>query len=281
MSTLKDEVKLFWNRYPCAKNLIGHPEGTAEFFQMHDDLIDRLTPYHNEVYRYQAAQGKRVLEVGCGMGTHAWRFAQYAGEFYAVDLSQASVNLARKRFALRQLPYERLLVSDAENLPFPNNYFDYVISNGVIHHSPNTEKAVEEIYRVLKSEGTAIVMLYHKNSIFYRLDLMCIGRIKYALLKIMPQRLLGPLLRKRPNLIALKSELARTSWSGLAQIVLRFSDGHFNPHTKVYTLDEAKRLFGRFREVRIELRNSSDRLLEKIGPLGRAFGWGLYVYAKK
>jgi ubiquinone/menaquinone biosynthesis C-methylase UbiE len=281
MKTLKREIQEFWSRYPCAKNLISYPEGTKAFFQMHDRLIDRLTPYHTDVYQYEQYRGKRVLEVGCGMGAHAWRFARYAQEFYALDLSPGSIKLARKRFSLYELKESNLIVGDAENLPFQNDYFDYVISNGVIHHSPNTQKAIDEIYRVLKEGGKTTIMIYNKNSFFYWFDLMLIGQMKYSLIKLVPHAFIKTFFGQIPSILELKKIINHTSWRRLSSLVLRCCDGHFNPHTKVYTRNEARRLFKKFKQVTIDLYSSRDRLLEKIDFLQRYFGWSLFIQGKK
>lgn len=281
MSKLKSEIQEFWSRYPCAKNLISGSAGEREFFAEHDRIIDMLTPYHKEVYQYDRFSGKRVLEIGCGMGSHARRFAEHAGEFYAVDLSPQSIEITKKRFALFNLDSKNVVMGDAENLPYPDEYFDHVYSNGVIHHSPDTQKAVMEIYRVLKPGGTVTVMIYNKDSIFYRVDLMMIGQLKYALMKILPARILSLLCNDKKTVMEIKDLLNSIDWSDIGDIVLRFSDGHFNPHTKVYTRKEAKDMFHMFDEVRTELRSSSDRFLEKNKFVDSRFGWGLFIYAKK
>ncbi len=56
-------------------------------------------------------------------------------------------------------------VTDSESLPFKDNYFDFIYSWGVIHHTPNTQKAIDEIYRVLKPSGEICVMLYNRKSL--------------------------------------------------------------------------------------------------------------------
>ena len=274
---IKDKIRDFWTKYPCACNILPFEEGSREFFDCHDQAIDRLTPYHNDIYRYEQVRGKRVLEVGCGMGSHAWRFARYALEFQAIDLAPKSIELTKKRFVLHNLDSSGITLGDAEKLNFPDNYFDFVYSNGVIHHSPNTSKAVEEIYRVLKPGGKTIVMIYNKKSIFYLFTLMFMGQSKYALIKLMPQALF----KRISHDVALKEFLDRTPWRNLSDIVLRFSDGHFNPYTKIYTTQQALRLFGTFRNVHIELRNSRDILFSNVDLLNRHFGWALFIHAEK
>ena len=56
-------------------------------------------------------------------------------------------------------------VMDAERMDFPDASFDFVWSWGVIHHSANTERAVREVYRVLRSPGEFRCMVYHRHSL--------------------------------------------------------------------------------------------------------------------
>lgn len=281
MKNLKNEIKEFWTKYPCAKNLISHIEDEEEFFSAHDKIIDRLTPYHFDVFNYEQCAGKKVLEVGCGMGSHAWRFAKFAKEFYAIDLSIKSVQLTRKRFSFHGFGAGGILEADAENLPFRDDSFDLVFSNGVIHHSPNTQRAVDEIYRVLKPTGKTIVMIYNKSSIFYWFDLMFLQRIKYTLLKFLPRKLIKTIFMSRPSIFLLKDYLDCAAWKDLGELALRFSDGYSNPSTKVYTQKQARGIFSKFNGVATGLHSASNRLLEKIKLLEKYFGWGLYIYAKK
>jgi ubiquinone/menaquinone biosynthesis C-methylase UbiE len=104
--------------------------------------------------------GKRVLEIGCGMGLHAEMLARAGAVLTAVDISDVSVAATRQRFDLKHLSAD-LLRLDAETLPFGDATFDLVWSWGVIHHSAHTGRIVKEIARVLKPGGTAKLMVYN------------------------------------------------------------------------------------------------------------------------
>src|SRR5205814_370348 len=103
-------------------------------------------------------------------------------DYTGIDLTEAAIELARKRFALSHLNGQ-FLVSDAENLDFDDESFDLVYSHGVLHHTPDIEAAVREIYRVLKPGGRAIVMLYHRGSYNYRVGIRVLRRAGAGLLK--------------------------------------------------------------------------------------------------
>lgn len=281
MAMIKDEIRAFWSKNPCAKNIIDRKAEDKEFFLTHDRIIDKLTPYHYAVYDYESCQGKNVLEIGCGMGAHAWRFATYAGEFHAIDLSPMSIELTNKRLGLYGIKGAQVKQGDAENLDFPDNFFDRVYSNGVIHHTPDTDRVVKEIYRVLKPGGQVTVMIYNKNSVFYRVNLMIFGVAKYCIIKTIPKRITDSVFRSNDPARRLKQSLDNIRWSQISDIVLRFSDGHYNPHTKVYGRKEASGLFSQFKDVRIELRSPANHYLERFSMLSRYFGWALFIYAKK
>jgi SAM-dependent methyltransferase len=101
-----------------------------------------------------------VLEIGVGNGSHAQLLAGAARNFTGVDLTAYAVESTTKRLQAFGLK-GRIMQADAENLPFADNTFDFVWSWGVIHHSSDTKKALQEIHRVLKPNGTAVLMVYY------------------------------------------------------------------------------------------------------------------------
>jgi len=118
------------------------------------------------VLEFQAFANKRLLEVGFGMGTDLFQFASAGAHVSGVDLSPTHLQIASQRFAIYGIPAD-LRIADAEDLPFEDASFDAVYTFGVIHHTPNTPKAVEEIWRVLKPGGRAIIGVYHRYSAFF------------------------------------------------------------------------------------------------------------------
>lgn len=278
---LKKRVRNFWDAYPCAQNVISSKEGSKAFFIEHDLLLDKLVPYAQEMFGYKECMGKRVLEIGCGMGSHALRQAKYTKEFCAIDFSRKSVELTRKRFSLFGHDFTRIFVGDAENLSFRDNFFDRVFSNGVIHHTPDTAKAVREIHRVLKPDGEAIIMLYHKNSLFYYYDLMTKNRIKYGLVKLIPEFVARTLRNRWAKCYKLWSELKKVSWWNLSAYAINVSDGRYNPHTKVFTKTEVLELFRIFKKTELNVRSSMDRLESRLPSLEIRLGWSLIIHAVK
>src|SRR5262249_22310829 len=104
--------------------------------------------------------------IGGGVGTDLSQFARHGARVTDIDLSAGHLELAQENFAWRGLAGE-FVHHDAETLPFPDDTFDVVFSNGVLHHTPNTRKVVGEVRRVLKPGGKAIVMMYAEHSWHY------------------------------------------------------------------------------------------------------------------
>jgi ubiquinone/menaquinone biosynthesis C-methylase UbiE len=170
---IKKEVQRCWDIYPMSYN-IDCPQGTKEYFQSIDQQFEYLhffghknRPLLSGLIDYPSLKRAAVLEVGCGLGSLAEELAKSAGSTHALDLTPTAARMTGRRFS--EGKYNALaLQGDAENLPFPDEKFDYILSWGVLHHTPRTQQAIDEIYRVLKPGGRIGIMLYHRNSLnFY------------------------------------------------------------------------------------------------------------------
>src|SRR5437762_2103069 len=179
---LKERVRAFWQEHPCGTKFSDAEMGTREFF----DRVEAHR-YGKEWHipiaaNFKSTRGLKVLEIGCGLGTDGAQFAKAGADYTGIDLTEASIELARKRFELSGLKGE-FRVADAEKLDFPDASFDLVYSHGVLHHTPDIAAAVQEIHRVLKPAGRAIVMLYHRGSYNYRIGIRVLRRAGTGLLK--------------------------------------------------------------------------------------------------
>lgn len=114
----------------------------------------------------EIAVGRRVLEVGCGMGTHAGMLINAGADYTGIDLTDRAVEMARHRLEVFGLDGE-VQQADAEDLPFETASFDSVWSWGVIHHSSSFDRAFAEITRVLRPGGHLLLMVYHHPSLYY------------------------------------------------------------------------------------------------------------------
>jgi len=165
LNPLKTQVRQFWERIPCgAADANEAEEGSLAFFEEVEKQRYTGDDFMAEVAGFDRWQGKKVLEVGCGLGTDLLQFARGGAEVYAIDLTEKAARLARKRLGLYGLK-GNISISDSETLPFKSDSFDLVYSWGVIHHTPDTVAAAKEILRVCKPGGQVLVMLYHRRSI--------------------------------------------------------------------------------------------------------------------
>ena len=112
--------------------------------------------------------GKQVLEIGCGMGTHAEMLLRNGARLTAIDQTALAMESTRRRLELKQLD-ARVLQQDAEKLTLPDQSFDVVWTWGVIHHSSSTEQCVSEIGRVLRPGGRLMMMVYYRPSLVFYL----------------------------------------------------------------------------------------------------------------
>jgi len=260
----KENIKSFWEVNPCGKRLIPYEEGTKEFFDAVDKRRYENEPFILDAVQFSRYRGKKVLEIGCGLGSDFMKFIENGADAHTIDLTSKAVELTKRRmevygFNRKTTPnYAKgIIQADAENLPFGNKEFDLVYSWGVLHHTPDTEKAFSEVLRVLKPGGEFIGMLYNKYSTITFLIFLYFGILR------------GGLLRK--------------SWK---QILSENTEGPGNMLTKAYTKREVEHIFKDFSDVRIEpVLTVSIRLPRVINffmrRVPRRFGWFWVIHAKK
>jgi len=183
---LKSQVRNYWNAQPCGTQFGSGERYSREYF----DEIERVR-YEREPEIFAFAQftrhhGKDVLEVGTGAGSDFTQWVRAGARAHGIDATPEGIAHLRERLDAYGLSAEDVRVADCEALPFADDSFDVVYSWGVIHHTPNTEKALEEIVRVCRPGGTCKVMIYNRRSI-----LSYFFWVKYALLKGRPWRSLA------------------------------------------------------------------------------------------
>jgi len=157
-------VRDFWEAHVNNEYYTTKERGSAAFF---DEIERRRYRWHYHLvalFRRLRGGSGRLLEVGCGMGLDAVQLARCGYSVTAVDLTEAGVQLARQYSASRGVEVE-FRVGNAERLEFPDASFDAAFSFGVLHHTPDIERAVEELRRVLRPGAPAYVMLYHRRSL--------------------------------------------------------------------------------------------------------------------
>jgi ubiquinone/menaquinone biosynthesis C-methylase UbiE len=227
MDSSKKAVEEFWDKASCGEDLYLQNQRRDGYIEQARRRYE-LEPVIEEFAEFATSAGKNILEIGVGLGADHQRFAQEGAKLTGIDLTARAVAHTRRRLELFGCD-SVLSTGDAENLEFPSDTFDCVYSWGVLHHSPNTPKAISEVYRVLRPGGVAKVMIYHKWSLVgYMLW------IRYALLRLRP-------------------------WMTLTEVYARHLE---SPGTKAYSASEARRMFATFTSAKIRTWLTHGDLLE-------------------
>ncbi|HET6973534.1 MAG TPA: methyltransferase domain-containing protein [Pyrinomonadaceae bacterium] len=256
-----------WGQDPCgAVYDREHELGTRDFF----DEVERYryqeyAPWMPRVMEFEKFRGARLLEVGCGMGTDLLQFVRGGAYCTGVDLTPRSVEITRHRFKLYGAD-ANFMLSDGEHLPFRSESFDVVYSNGVLHHTPDTAGSIREVHRVLRPGGVAKIMLYHRNSLNYWIEIVL-----------------------RRGVLGLEFLRGRSAEDIMSRVI-EFSDHDARPLVKVYSRKEVRELFKMFKDVRVEVEQLMRSELRIFSPLVsdsmfdrlcKSIGWNVIITAKK
>jgi ubiquinone/menaquinone biosynthesis C-methylase UbiE len=223
-----DEVHDFWQAESCGER---HAQGNSEIqrFQSQEELRYQLEPFILDFARFEDFCSLDVLEIGVGFGADHSRIARSRpNSLVGVDLTERAIESTKARFEVLGLKSD-LKVDNAESLSFEGESFDAVYSWGVLHHSPNTEKCFEEVFRVLRPGGFAKIMIYHKHA-----PVGWMLWFRYGLLKLRP-------------------------FVGLKEIYSSYLE---SPGTKAFSLEEARQLSQSFSHFEVDIELSTADLLE-------------------
>jgi SAM-dependent methyltransferase len=263
----RESIRL-WSADPCGGQ-VGAPEGTPEFFRrVETERYGSYAPWLAELLRTDAVSGRRVLEIGCGLGTDLMQFARAGARVAAVDLTPRHLALTRQRFSVERQPVD-LIRGDAESLPLAQASVDFVYSFGVLHHTPDIAVAIAEVHRVLVPGGTALIAVYHRRSVF----------------------LWAWLLRA-----LVTTRLMRHGYRRVMADIEQHPNSGAVPLVAVYGVGECRRLFRAFAAVDVSTHHVayaapvmhlaralswSPAVLAGIERSLRAFGWYVVVRARK
>jgi len=161
------KVREYWNTRPCNIRHSPKPVGTREYY---DEVEARkyFVEYNIPIFaQFERWKGKKVLEIGCGIGTDTISFARAGAQVTAVDLTEKSLEVARQR--AKVFGFEdriTFIQANAEKLSesVPVEKYDLVYSFGVIHHTPHPERVVEEIRKYTTPVSTVKIMVYNRWS---------------------------------------------------------------------------------------------------------------------
>jgi ubiquinone/menaquinone biosynthesis C-methylase UbiE len=175
---VKEKTQAVWGAAPAGaihgKQLI---PGTREFFEeTAKERNGREMRFLAELIPFGSFRGRRVLELGCGVGYDALEFLRHGAQYTGIDLTPENVERCKSHAALYGYS-PTVLRGDAEHLSFSDRSFDVLFSNGVLHHTPDILRSFREAQRVLIPGGEFWVIVYHKHSIFYWLTLFLFGHL--------------------------------------------------------------------------------------------------------
>lgn len=161
-----ERVRDYWNSRPCNIRHSLKEIGTKEYFDEVEARKYFVEPHISGFAEFSRWRGKKVLEIGCGIGTDTMNFARAGADVTAVDISSDSLEIARKRAKAFGLDNIRFYQSNAEELTsvVPIERYDLVYSFGVIHHTPHPHNIIEQIRRYMDSDSIFKIMVYHRNS---------------------------------------------------------------------------------------------------------------------
>jgi SAM-dependent methyltransferase len=232
---IKRNSRTWWEEHPM--DYVGYrpwrdnadPEKQREFFRTIDHEFARQAyfahspgrPLFSRLIDYGALTGRRVLEIGSGLGAISGELARQGARVTSVDLTATGVTAATARFRLDTCN-GAAVQADAERLPFHRDTFDFVWSWGVLHHTPRTAEAILEARRVLRPGGELSIMLYNRASFYNWFNVI----LRYGILRLELRRMTVPEL-----------------WN-------RYTDGKLIggcPHVTYYTPDEMRCLLSGFK----------------------------------
>lgn len=283
-------VRAYWDNKPCDSELSDGDRLSREYFLEIERKRYELQCHIPEILSKIDWRGKRVLEVGTGVGTDARNIIGRGADYLGINVDRGSTEATCKAlqvFSLAGAARE----CDATSLPFPDSTFDVVYSFGVLHHIPEAGRAVAEIERVLKPGGELLVMLYNRASINFRIEIMLLRRMGLRTLSLPGAiALLGWMGLPREKLERHRALHAQLKRSTVEEWLSRNTDGPDNPYSRVYDAKEAGDLFQAFRIEQNEVYFFDHRHWGALGRLmprgaltvlGRYWGWHRVVYAKK
>lgn len=296
------EVNSFWDTEACGTHFVSDAKDLPDFYQKFREQRYRTEWHIPLLVPFAEANGKSVLEIGTGNGADAAMFALNGAKYTGVDLTEAALEATRRHFSVLGLQgtFQR---ENAEQLSFANDSFDWVYSHGVLHHTPNPQKAIDEVWRVLRPNGRATVMLYYKNSFNYYVRIMHYMRTR-VLLKIFSH--LGRWESDRAKLqnnglVGIRGNQSakvwdihyhnflKRGWSYLKaeNFVHHCTDGPECPIAFAFSKNECRQLFAKFRSITFRVAHFPVRRYWPKMPLrlenflAKKIGWYLFVFATK
>ena len=286
----RKEVEKFWDNKPCDSDRSSASYGTRAYFTEIEKDRYKFQGHILELIDEVDWEGRKTLEIGTGVGTDARIIIGKGADYTGINIDQGSVELTRKALDEFMLA-GKVERCDATAMKYDDESFDIVYSFGAMPCIPDLDKAMDEIYRVLKPGGLVMGLLYNRSSINYHVEIMFL-RKRFRHLLVIPGiipllSLLGLPRDKLEGHLKLYRESGKMSD---AEWLSRNTDGPENPFICVQDAKEANRLFSRFEDISQRIYFFDYRhwgFLGHILPgflvrfLGKHWGWHRVVCARK
>jgi SAM-dependent methyltransferase len=279
----ESEVQAFWGAHPCGEQFVPGADdvGYERFFAEYDRFRYTREAHILRCLDEVALDGRKVLEIGLGLGADAEQIIRRGGRWSGIDLTAESVDRVKTRMDLRNLPYDEIRQGSVLQLPFDSDSFDLVFSHGVLHHVPDILRAESEVARVLRPGGEAVVMLYARYSLNYLVSLTVLRRLGLIAMYGLDRAGIGV-----GGIYGRHVENARRAGLGrylrMSAFVHRNTDGPDNPYSKVYGPAEVRRDFPSFQIVRShkEFMHAPPLPVARLR-LGHVAGCHLWVHMRR
>ena len=241
--TIQD-VYNYWNTNPagaCSIEVVAD-RGTEEFFDQYEHIRENdIEVFSLPIWEFDNHAGEKVLDIGCGFGWLVKNYARGGADIKGIDIATSAVELTKKWLEIEGLSAD-LQAANAEELPFQDNTFDFISSSGVLHHTVDTQKAIDEVYRVLKPGCKSVISLYYKNFLLHP---------PFFQITLLLMRML------RMDVVAREKFVNAESVDSF----VRQYDGTDNPIGRYYTKSAAERLFRKFKIIKTELHYFPTRFI--------------------
>lgn len=283
MTTQQKEIdeknSAFWNEL-CGTQLahqLGVVDSSQESLKKFDDFYIDYYPYLKSYLFLDEMKGKKVLEVGLGYGTVSQLLAMSGADYHGLDIAENAVKMAEHRLGQCGKVGD-VRVGSMLECPFPDNYFDYVISIGCLHHTGNLQKCIEQVHRILKKGGKATIMIYNRFSL----------RQWAQWPGVTAKNLLLQVINRSNHKSTDKQRMAYDS----------SSENQGAPETEFFSVKDVHHIFSQFKKINVVRENFDENFKISIGnkwtirqfgnreeilnsKLVRKFGLDLYITLEK
>lgn len=262
------EARKQWNAMPCGTggDLAALEYGSLAWFdairRSRYEVTDR---WIRRVIDFNMTRGKKLLEIGHGVGSDLLTFCEAGAEVYGIDIAEEHHRLANRNFELHGRPCI-LELGDCAAIGFPDGFFDYVYSLGVLHHTSHTVRCISEAYRVLKRGGQLILAVYRRYAAFHLFQKLLYEGI-------------------------VQGKLRTLGYRGLMATVERGADGiHTRPLVKTFVKGQLQYMLADFSRVEFKVAHFKREHIPGLGRLLPArlepvlepcLGWYLVAFATK